>query len=240
MSRSNPTTNNTHVCTRWHEWGGSDGVVKYYDKTAGKNIEVADGFTFIVLDQLATIKGWHDASDSGIHSNEVRDTRAEPFIVKSFKGGQIAEGFYAQIRDKVNAMGGNYVTNVYIAYRKDGELAIGSIQFKGAALNSWVEFTKANREAINTKAVKISGYTEGKKGKIVFRTPNFKVSEITEEANEQAIALDEELQEYLKGYFSKPTTQRTTHEQEPAESTGIPDDPAEAAPTDPDETDPPF
>lgn len=215
MSRSNPTTNNPNPCTRWIEWDGSNGGFRHYDKDAKKNILIPDGFTFILLDQLATVKGWHDASDSGIFSNEVRDTKQEVMIVKAFKGGTIAEGFYAKIRDRINAAGGNYTTNLYVAFKTGDTLSIGSVQFKGAALSAWLEFAKNNRSDLYKKAIRVKGFTEGKKGKIVFRTPNFFLADITPETDALAIDCDKKLQAFLDGYFKRTRVEQV--EQSPNE-----------------------
>ena len=77
MSRSNPNTGSSNPSTRWHEWAGDKGILKYYDKAQAATVEVPLPFTFILLDETATVKGWHDASESGIYANEVRDTRQE-------------------------------------------------------------------------------------------------------------------------------------------------------------------
>jgi len=214
MSRSNPTEHSQHPCTRWFEWDGSNGGLRYYDKSAKQNIEVPDGFTFILLDQLATVKGWHDASDSGIYANEVRDTKQEVLIVKAFKAGTIAEGFYASIRDRVNAFGGYYMANLYIAYRGENGLALGSLHFKGAALSVWMEFQKANRSDLYKKSIQIKGHTEGKKGKIVFRTPKFFIREITPETDAAATELDRGLQTYLKTYLSRTKSEQVEQRHE--------------------------
>lgn len=204
MSRSNPTDQGTHPCSRWHEWDGSVGQVRYYDKQTKKNIPISGDFVFILLDQLSVIKGWHDASDSGITSNEVRDTTTDPFVVRAFEGGVLASGIYQAIRDKIVSVGGHFTTNCYIAFKDGAVLSIGSLQLKGAALNAWVEFKKKHRAELYTKAIKISGYEEGKKGKITFRMPKFSVVDISPETNEKAMALDTTLQYYLDRYLSKP------------------------------------
>ncbi len=214
MSRSNPTINNPNPSTRWHEWDGSQGGIKYYDKELKQDVSVPIPFTFILLDQLATIKGWHDASQSGIFANEVRDTTCEPFIVKAFKGGTLAEGIYRSIKDKVIVSGGVFTANLYIAYKDGGDLKIGSLQFKGAALNAWVEFTKVNRSDLYSKSIKIAGMVAGKKGSITFQTPEFQVNDISEDTNRQALGLDIELQNFLKGYFSRKTNDQASHEEE--------------------------
>ncbi len=203
MSRSNPTNEIANPSKRWFEFSGKNGVIKYFDKDKKENVELKLPFTFIVLDSLATVKGWNDPSDSGIYANEVRDITKEPLIVKSFKGPQIAEGFYRDIKDKVAASGGHFVTSMYIAYTEANVFSIGNIQFKGAALNAWVVFSKANRSAIMKQAVVITGYTEGKKGAVTFKIPTFALREISPSTEETANDLDKELQEYLNSYFSK-------------------------------------
>lgn len=205
MSRSNPTADNPHPCQRWFEWDGSNGNIRYYDKVKKENIELSGPFVFIMLDQTSVVKGWHDPSESGITSNEIRDTTAEPFVVRSFKGATLATGFWREIKDRVNNMGGSFFANLYIAFKgDDGKLAIGSIIFKGASLNHWVEFKNKNRSELYKKAVKIDGYTQGKKGKIVFRTPKFFLVECSPESDATAKELDKELQSYLQKYFARP------------------------------------
>ena len=228
--------NQPNPSTRWFEWSGETGSIKYYDKEAkrlkdpskkGENIPVPLPFTFIVLDELNTIKGWHDASESGIYSNEIRDSRAETLYVKAFKGGAIAEGFWAQIRDRVGNLGGSFYGSVYLGYRDaEKNLQIGNIQFKGAALNTWIEFRKAHRNDIYKKAVQITSYKEGKKGSIVFRTPVFAIKDITDKTDAEAKALDMLLQQYLKGYFSRTKSDQVAKPAAPQEAAqdGPPED----------------
>jgi hypothetical protein len=206
LSRSNPNENsNPNPAVRWFEWHGEQGTLRYYDKDTKQQVEVGNDFTFILLDQLGSVRGWHDASDSGIYSNEVKDTRQEVMIVKSFKGGTIAEGIYKEIKDRCNSAGGQFVANLYIAFKgADGGLDIGSLRLKGAALGAWMEFTKAHRGDIYSKAVRIKGYTEGKKGRITFRVPVLTVADITPETNAAAVALDKEFQKFLTSYLKRP------------------------------------
>jgi hypothetical protein len=218
MSRSNPSENGTpNPATRWFEWNGEHGVVRYYDKDTKKNVDVGSDFTFILLDQLGSVRGWHDASESGIYSNEVKDTRQEVLVVKAFKGGTLAEGIYKDIKDRVNAVGGQFVANCYIAYKGDGGLSIGSLRLKGAALGAWMEFTKAHRADLYKKAVRITGYTEGKKGRIVFRVPVLSMKDIAPATDAEAIGLDTVLQEFLKTYFARTKRDQVeTPHQEPS------------------------
>lgn len=237
MSRSKPTNNTPHPCTRWLEWDGSKGRPRYYDKQEKKQVELEPDFTFILLDQTATVRGWHDPSESGIYANEVRDTRASPLTVKAYQAGILAEGMYSEIRDRVRAVGGHFTNNCYIAYKNDAGLELGCLQFKGAALNAWVEFSKANRPIIYKQAVRIDGYQEGKKGKITFRVPVFKMQELSDDTNEKAVAVDRVLQEYFDEYFKRTHTapnepEPTTAEPDPANmgATMSPEQPEEDTP----------
>jgi hypothetical protein len=198
MSRSNPTDNLQNPAKRWFEWDGANGGLKFYDKELASNVSLEGKPMFLVLDILSTIKGWHDASDSGIFSNEVRDTRTDVLVVKSFKGGDIANGLYANIRDKVKANGGKFVANIYCGMKigNDG-LSICSIQFKGAAFSAWAEFVKAHRGELYKKAIVITGSTQEKKGATIFHVPVFAMKDVSPETEATAIELDKELQSYL-------------------------------------------
>ena len=208
MSRSQPEQHHTNPATRWYEWDGENGALRYYDRDSKTNIGVPLPFTFLLLDQLGSVRGWDDASQSGIYSNEVRDTRAEPMVVKSFKGGILAEGIYKDIKATVNAAGGKFTASLYLAAKIDGELRLAALRFKGAGLMGWMEFSKAHRAELYTKAVTVAGYTEGKKGKVVFRTPTFKLVATTPETDFVAKGLDAVLQVYLNHYLKRNTVER--------------------------------
>jgi len=205
MSRSNPQENGTpNPATRWFEWNGEDGVIRYYDKEKQERVDVGHDFGFVLLDELGSVTGWDDASGSRIYSNEVKDTRQDVLVVKSFKGGPLVEGLYKAIKDRVNSLGGSFTTNCYIAYKNGhGELSIGSLRLKGAALGAWMDFRHEHRAELYSKGVRIVGVEEGKKGRIVFRVPVFKIVDLTEETNNAAVALDKQLQAYLATYLKK-------------------------------------
>ena len=220
MSRSNPNENLPHPCSRWFNWNGEKGNIRYYDKQTKQNVEVDLPFNFVLLDQLATIGGWSDKVQSGIYSNEVKDTRSEPLVVKYFKGGKFAEGLYAEIKDVVVASGGHFVLNCYIAFRDSSvdpdasDLELGSIQFKGAALSAWMEFEKKNRKAAWEQGVVIGGFKEGQKGKVVYRVPEFSIVEIDRDIDSEAAELDRKLQAYLR--VKRDTVEPIKEEDPPA------------------------
>ena len=232
MSRSNPNQHLSNPATRWFEWNGEAGCLRYWDREKEKRVDVALPFTFLLIDELATVGGWHQVSDSRIFANEVRDTTTEVLVVKAFQHKTtLAEGKYRNIAETVKAAGGGYVANCYVAYTAlvPGDpakttYALGSIKWKGAALGAWVDFRKLVKDARYTKAIRIEGFTEGKNGRVVFRVPSFVLAEVSAEADSAAKALDEDLQAYLDVYL-----RRNTHDQ------AVPVD--AAAP--PDETEPP-
>lgn len=203
MSRSRPNENAPNPATRWFEWHGERGVVTYYDKEKKASVDVPLPFVAIVLDQLSAVKGWDDSTKSGIYSNAVRDTREEVLTVKSFKGGVLAEGRYKDIKSEVSAAGGHFESQIYIAYKGPTGLAIATLSFKGAALGAWMEFSRANRAAIQDDAIVIAGYTEGQKGRVIFRVPTFTIKKLSPETNAEAVKLDTKLQEWLDAYLKR-------------------------------------
>lgn len=237
MSRSNPTDSARNPSTRWFEFasGADGGFVRYYDKEAEKNVLLGDAekggtFVFILLDELATVKGWHDPSESSIFANEVRDTRQDTLVVKSFKGGELASGLYASIKDRIVAVGGHFVSSCYIAYKDGSDLCLGNIRFKGAALSAWMDFkkecpTKKDATGKNVKgfyvdAVKIEGFEQQRKGGTTFRVPKFALAPLSGDTNKQALALDAELQAFLSDYLKRPRSEAATataKTEEPAE-----------------------
>jgi len=228
MSRSNPNANAPNPATKWFEWTGEEGAVRYYDKTDKQNVTVPLPFTFLLLDELASVRGWHEPSKSGIYSNEVKDTRTDLFVVKSFKGGTLAEGLYKEIKDRVNAVGGKFVANCYIGFKEGAGLEIGSLRFKGAALGAWMEFRKAQRGHLYDSAIRITGSTEGKKGRIVFKMPVFELKAISPESNSAAVELDKQFQSWLSSYLARTTQERVTEpddlpDHEPDDNTPLTD-----------------
>lgn len=221
MSRSNPTEAVRNPSTRWFQFasGADGGFVRYYDKEAKANVPLGDAanggkFGFLLLDELATVAGWHDPSESAIFANEVRDTRQDTLVVKSFNGGELASGLYASIKDRIVAVGGHFVSSCYIAYKDGDSLKIGNIRFKGAALSTWMDFKKQcptkkdasgkSIKAYYVDAVKIEGFEQQKKGGTTFRVPKFSLAPLSEESNKQALALDAELQAFLSDYLKRP------------------------------------
>jgi len=213
MSRSNQEqleqSGAKNPCARWFEW--SNGEVKFFDKARGERIVSGLPFSFLLLDKLSDIGGWHNASSSGIYSNAVRDTRRQNLVVRAFKGGTIAEGLYVDIKDQVKTAGGRFQAVLYLGYKDGDSLRIGALKLRGAALSAWMEFEREHRHRLFESAIVIAGCDEGRKGSIVYRVPKFELRAISAASASEATALDRQLQEYLTEYFrndikTKPET----------------------------------
>jgi hypothetical protein len=234
MSRSNPQSSEPNPACRWFEWRGKDGHLEYYDKAKEEVVIVPLPFRCIVLDRTATVRGYNNRLKSGLYSNEVRDTRSDPFVVKLFKGNQIvAEGLWANIKDKVTSrsMGGVFATNCYVAFMDQTELKLGAFQISGCAIGPWFDFEKEHRGSVDdpmnpgkriqelfARAVVINKGKPNLEGDIKFTPPVYTMTDIKPETNARAIELDRQLQKYFTGYFARNTIERTA----PAADTGRP------------------
>jgi len=207
-----PTSNPS---TKFLEWKSNDKGFEYYDKELSEKVKVALPFKFLVLDELHSIKGWNDATSSGIFSNEVKFISKEVMTVKPYKGNEIAKGLYKDIKEKVVSAGGHYVKSIYIML-EDGSLA--NLQLKGSAVQKWGEFTQKTRSRLPDEWVQVLKATEGKKGAVKFFTPDFtferSISDNEAELADEAFNL---LEVYLKAYLvkSEPEVEETIDVDDP-------------------------
>lgn len=199
MSLSNQTST---VSPAKHYLRVKSGSVNYYDKELGDNVNVPVPLSFVVLDQLGTVKGWSDSDQSGYWSNEVKAVGQDTLVVRT-KQGIKAEGVWKDIKTSSFLGGAKFNASVYIATQGHDGLEIQNIAFSGASLNAWIEFVKANKGVTQGKAkVTITGFSDEKKGAVKYQVPVFEASDITDEELEAATALDVELQTHLDSYFA--------------------------------------
>ncbi len=175
------------------------GAVSFYDKESQENVNVPTPLEFIVLDQLATVKGWSDTDESGYWSNEVRSVGHDILNVRTSKGLKDA-GLWRDIKAKPSVAGAKYHSSIYIATKGKDGLEINNLSLTGAALNAWIEFTQKNK--ITTNKVVLSGWADAKKGSVSYKTPVFEAVPMGDAEKEEAIALDEQLQVYLTEYLA--------------------------------------
>lgn len=183
------------------QWNGQEGGFTYFDKNKGEKgekVRVELPIEFMVLDTLATIRGYNDKEQSGFWSNEVRDTQKDVLVVRT-KKGVAAKGLYSEIIGNKACSGAKFCQSVYVVMNFGGEMVIANIQMMGAALSSWIDFVKANK--IYQGAVCVKGMKEGKKGVTKYQIPVFEIKEVSKEDNEKAKEMDRQLQVYLLSYF---------------------------------------
>lgn len=194
MSLSKPALKNP--VTKFIEFKGDEGVFQYWNKEKKLNVQLAKPFSFIVLDELNTIKGFNKASGAGIYSNEVHNLKTQKLHVRTFKGNLSIEGFYSEIKDKITskAVGGKFCKSIYAALITGESLELVNFQLTGAAFKSWVD----KEIDINNSAVVFNSTTDGKNGNIEFKVPNFTSEAISPELLQKAVAMDEALQVFLK------------------------------------------
>ena len=213
MSRSDVEIKNP--AKAFLKWNGSEGGFSYFDKTKGKkgeNVKVKMPITFMVLDTLATIKGFDANTSSGFWSNEIHSNEISTGIltVKN-KTGVCAQGVYADVIKHKNCTGAKYCQSVYAAVAIGENTEIVNFQLTGTSLSAWIDFGKTNK--VYKGGVTVAKMTEGKKGITKYKTPVFEMVEVSKEAETKAIELDGILKDYLKAYFSKTQEQETTTEQ---------------------------
>ena len=158
---------------KYLSWSSNEKCFTYWDKEAKENKKLPLPTKFIHYDEMSTIKGWHDASGSGIYSNEIKSTKTEPLSVRAFKGGEIASGLYQDIKSKVNSAGGDYHVSLYAEL--NGEIV--NFSFKGAALMTWSDFAKENRKLFLANYVNVVGALDAKKGSVKYSIPVFQIGD---------------------------------------------------------------
>ena len=199
-------TPQSNPAKKFIDWKSNEKCFEYYDKeqkdepNKGK-VQIKLPFKFLVLDELHAVKGWNDATSSGIYSNEVKYISKEEMTVKPFKGNQIAKGLYKDIKPEIVAAGGHYVKSIYIML-EDGTMA--NIQLKGSAVQSWGKFTQKVRNRLPDEWVTVKTSKEGKKGSVKFNVPEFTFDKsLSESEAEQADEVFGILEAYLETYLKK-------------------------------------
>ncbi len=202
MARLNrPTTGSGTPVTKYLNWKSNDKAFSYYDKQKGENVKVELPLKFLFLEHYHTVKGWNDASESGIYSNEVYSIGKEELNVKAFKGGDIAKGLYKENREKIVNAGGVYHRSVY-AMLPDGDLV--NFQLKGIGVKAYSDFYNDNNHLLDNRWIEINSAKEGKKGAVKFSSPEFTIGDnITKAEDKMANDCAGVLQSYMDSYFGR-------------------------------------
>jgi len=195
----------TNPSTRFMEWKSNDKLFSFWSKADEKELQQKLPFKFLLLDELHTIGGWNDSSESRIFANEVKFIGKQEITVKASKGGVLAKGIYSAIKDQAKNAGGHYLKSIYIML-EDNSLA--NIKLKGSAVKEWGDFTQANRAALSGQWIEINKAVEAKKGSIKYSTPEFTLGKIlTPNEESDADACFDTLESYLKAYLVQQDTE---------------------------------
>ena len=192
-----PEQKSSNPSSKFLEWSSNDKCFKFYDKEKGENVLVPLPLKFVILEHYHTVKGWHDASESAIYSNEVYGIGVESMEVKAFKGGTLDKGLYKNIKQKVKACGGNYHRSIYAV---DKNLEIINLSFKGTAVAAYSEFIKKFGDYnFDKNWIEITEAKEDKKGSVKYSIPVFKSSTPIKDSS-KIIPFAETLQSYMIQY----------------------------------------
>lgn len=176
-------------------WSSNDKCFSYYDRDKKENVSLKLPIKLIHFRDFASVKGFHDGSNSSIYSNEVSSVKNEQLIVRSFKGGELIKGLYADIKLKLKELGGKYNMSMYAMI--DGELV--NISIGGAILQHWSDFSKDNRGKFLTNYINVDSALDLKKGSVKYSVPVFTLGGAIEaKVSAEADKLDDELLEYFK------------------------------------------
>lgn len=202
---SNPTA-------KYLSWKSNDKQFSYYDKASGENVAVELPFKFVFLQHYHTIKGWNDATESGIYSNEVFFIGKEPLTVQTFKGKKIASGLYSQIKQDVIAGGGKYHRSVYVML-EDGSIA--NISLKGSSVKEWSDFIEDSKNLIDNQWVEVASAKDQKKGSIKYSVPEFTLgATLNKKASDNADLAATNLKQYMDEYFGQESVRDIDVEEE--------------------------
>lgn len=207
----NQTEGTSNPATKFLQWKSNDKCFAYYDKNKGENVLINLPFKFQFLEHFHTVKGWNDASESGIYSNEVKFISKEELKVKSFKGGDIAEGLYSEIRGKIRDAGGKYFRSVYVI-NEEGEII--NLQFKGAVVSAYSDFMNEHENKVEGNWIVINEAEDKKKGATKYSVPIFEIGKAFTKSEMQ---LADDKYKDIVNYFDKYTKDVEVEEPETVE-----------------------
>jgi hypothetical protein len=188
----------TNPTTYYLKWKSNEKNFEWYNKeTKEKHLKDLP-LKFVFLQHYHTVKGFHEATNSNIYSNEVRYIGREKMNVRT-KGKEIVSGIYKQIKAEINAAGGQYHRSVYVML-EDGTVV--NIAMKGAVVKNWSLFLDESKNLVDNQWVTIESSKDEKKGSVKYSVPVFTLGSplTSEESNaaDNAVAL---LKVHMDAYF---------------------------------------
>lgn len=196
---------------RYYTWGSEKKSFKYYDKEE-KTDKLVFPFKIVFLTSRAMVAGWNDETASAVHSNMVKNSGVEEFIVKSRKPNKsgntlLVTGIYKNIKGN---LGGGHFEKVVFGYEEG--VGIVRLNLKGSGLSSFSNFEKENKNLFDNYLT-VSTFEELKKGGTKYTVPTFKLGEkVAEEVNVQADLAYKELDQYFIDITKSPSSVRDEYE----------------------------
>ena len=174
---------NPNPAKKFLEWSSQRKCFEYYDKEAKEKKQVELPIKIQFLEEFHTIKGFSDAEQTGIYSNEIKYTSKDELTVKTFSGTEIAKGLYNDIRLKIIDAGGKYHKSIYALL--DGELV--NFQLKGSVVSAFSLFANGQKKTakqplieghsnrFESHWIEINDFEDLKKGATKYSVPNFTI-----------------------------------------------------------------
>src|SRR6187399_1198143 len=199
------------------QWKSKNKAFSYYHKEKAEDVLLPAPFIFTPLAVCQTIKGYNQKKTKTLIANEVSSIEKEIFIVNSYnaltKEKKIEyKGLYKDIKDSLD-QNIKFTQSVYAAIKnKKGEMSIVNIQLNGAGLHHWYDFIKKNN--IWKGSIKVTKSTEEKNGDVDYFAPVYEITSIAEDDDIKCGELQNEVNEYLKGYFARNAEKQDSPAQE--------------------------
>jgi hypothetical protein len=202
MSISSPQAAISPV-TKYYKWSGSKGLFEYYNKETKENVE-SKSLNIIILDQFATVSGFHSETSTGIYSNEIKGV--EELTVKTYKGEEIAKGKWKDIKEVVKNQGGKYAKSLYCGLIIANKIVeIINLKLYGSGVGAIIEAKPKDGDCYLFESSK----EMLKKGATKYYSPKITKQETDMALYEEAKKMDIEiLQKYFKE--SKKAKESTT------------------------------
>jgi len=157
---------------------------EFYNKEKGENVKFK--LTEVVIkDVCYTVKGWDEASNSAIYSNDIKQFADEELTVRS-KGGELVKGIYRDIKEDILSAGGKLHIKV-IGIQAWEEIVI---TLKGLNFFQLSEVLKDLDKA--TTKLKFKGTEDDKKGSVKFKKTVFEAGSTIKEGEGDVAELADE------------------------------------------------
>lgn len=157
---------------------------------------------FILLDCLNAVTGYDDKAEKSLYSTLVR--KNGDVLTVFMAGKEVAVGTWKEIKESVRDA--KFCKVVFAIAKIEGEYEVVRFDLSGCSVGGWFSFVEevgGINELEGDVAVAVGDTEYGKKGKVEFETPIFKIvaKSLTDEAVKKADDAEAKLQSYLEEYL---------------------------------------